>query len=94
MNGMNAIFGLQVQLALSDRTIVALATGTAVYLGMLFFCCLVTRIYAFLFRYSPIYLYEHSHLISTLTDTILTALTSQSPLGRNLGGGENLNFHE
>jgi len=35
MNGMNAIFGLQVQLALSDRQIVALATGTAVYLAAL-----------------------------------------------------------
>ena len=35
MNGMNAIFGLQVELALSDRQIVALATGTAVYLAAL-----------------------------------------------------------
>jgi len=33
VNGMNAIFGLQVNLSLSDRTIIALATGTAVYLA-------------------------------------------------------------
>ena len=33
VKGMNAIFGLQVNLALGDRQIVALATGTAVYIG-------------------------------------------------------------
>jgi len=35
VNGMNAIFGLQVNLGLSDRTIVAIATGTALYLAAL-----------------------------------------------------------
>merc|ERR1719309_14580 len=32
---MNSIFGLQVNLGLSDRTIVAIATGTALYLAAL-----------------------------------------------------------
>jgi len=35
VKGMNAIFGLQVRISLSDRVLVGLATGTAVYLSAL-----------------------------------------------------------